>query len=131
MEENFEAHRSHVEMSKVKPQWTVIALRSQSSKAKVRVQTSGLPVQGGNWPTAQTGCECGESCLAILRIGLTLRGAEKHRGDWICLGNFPKSTEKEGRRVYVDSKLFDICFSCLNELPNTRKIQRILYRREV
>ena len=58
-------------------------------------------------------------------------GAEKHRGDWLHLGNLPRSTEREGRHVFVNCKLFEICFQCLNELLNTRKRQRSLSMREV
>lgn len=48
----------------------------------------------------------GESCLPILSWEqVTSRGAEEHWKDWTCMGNFPKSTEKEGRSVYVDYKL--------------------------
>lgn len=45
---------------------------------------------------------------------------EEHRGEGICLGNCPNSTERGRTSVYADCKLFEIRFQCPNELLTAR-----------
>lgn len=63
-------------------------------------------------------CEYGRAVLLSWEL-IDFEGPEKHREDEICVGNVPKSIEKEGKKVYVDCKL-EISFWCLNELLKTR-----------
>lgn len=99
-------------MRKLKPKLTVISLRWDSGRPKIRVYPSRLPTQ---YCICNMVLQVWREMFSYLETWVDFEGAEEHRGNGICLGNYPKSAERQGRNVYVDCKLFRICFQCPKE----------------